>query len=73
MKQSALKKRANVSNNPEIIKLYKKQRNHVVNLSSKAKTEYFQKHMSHGVSSKNFWKFCKPFYSNKTTNLTTKL
>ena len=73
MKRSALKKRANVSNNPEIIKLYKKQRNHVVNLSSKAKTEYFQKHMSHGVSSKSFWKFCKPFFSNKTTNLTTKL
>ena len=30
MKRSALKKRANISNNPEIIKLYKKQRNYVV-------------------------------------------
>ena len=37
MKRSALKKRANVSNNPEIIKLYKKQRNYVVNLSRKVK------------------------------------
>ena len=35
MKRSALKKRANVSNKPEIIKLYKKQRNYVVNLSRK--------------------------------------
>ena len=36
-------------------------------------TECFQKHMSHGASSRNFWKFCKPFLSNKTINLTTKL
>ena len=48
MKRSALKKRANVSNNPEIIKLYKKQRNYVVNLSRKVKKEYFQKHMPNG-------------------------
>ena len=64
MKRSALKKRAIVSNNPEIIKLYKKQRNYVVNLRRKVKKKYFRKHMSHGASSKNFWKFCKPFISN---------
>ena len=73
MKRSALKKRANVSNNPEIIKLYKKQRNYVVNLSRKVKKEYFQKHMPHGASSKNFWKFCKPFFSNKTNNFDDKI
>ena len=37
LKRSSLKKRANISNNPEIIKLYKKQRNYVVNLSRKVK------------------------------------
>ena len=37
MKRSALKKRTNISNNPEIIILYKKQR--------KVKKEYFQRHM----------------------------
>ena len=73
MKKSALKKRANISNNPEIIKLYKKQRNYVVNLSRKVKKEYFQKHMPHGASSKNFWKFCKPFFSNKTNNFDDKI
>ena len=73
MKRSALKKRANISNNPEIIKLYKKQRNYVVNLSRKVKTEYFQKHMPHGASSKNFWKFFKPFFSNKTTSFNDKI
>ena len=72
MKRSALKKRANISNNLEIIKLYKKQRNYVVNISRTGKTEYFQKHMPHGASSKNFWKFCKPFFSNKTTNFDDK-
>ena len=73
MKRSALKKRANVSNNPEIIKLYKKQRNYVVNLSRKVKKEYFQKHMPHGASSKNFWKFSKPFFSNKANNFGDKI
>ena len=64
LKRSALKKRANISNNPEKIKLYKKQRNYVVDLSRKVKKEYFQKHMPHGAPSKNFRKFCKPFFSN---------
>ena len=73
MKRSTLKKRTNVSNNPEIIKLYKKQRNYVVNLSRKVKREYFQKHMAHGASFKNFWKFCKPFFSNKTNNFDDKI
>ena len=31
------------------------------------KTEYFQKHMPRDTSSINFWKFCKPFFSNKTS------
>ena len=73
MKRSALKKRANISNNPEIIKLYEKQRNYVVNLSRKVKKEYFQKHMPHVESSKNFWKFCKLFFSNKTNNFDDKI
>ena len=73
MKRSAFKKKVNVSNNPEIIKLYKKQRNYVVNLSRKVKEENFQKPMPHGASSKNFWKFCKPFFSNKTNNFDNKI
>ena len=73
MKRSALKKRANISNNPEMIKLYKKQKNYVVNLHRKVKTCYFQKHMPHSASSKNFWKFCKPFFSNKITNSDDKI
>ena len=63
MKRSASKKKVNISNNPEIIKLYIKQRN-VFNLSRKVRIEYFPKHIVHGASSTNFWKFCKPFFSN---------
>ena len=29
--------------------------------------------MPHGVSSKIFWKFYKPFFSNKTTNFDDKI
>ena len=29
--------------------------------------------MPHGESFKNFWKFCKPFFSNKTTNFDDKI
>ena len=29
--------------------------------------------MLHGPSSKNFWKFCKPFFSNQTTNFGDKI
>ena len=29
--------------------------------------------MPHGASSKNFWKFFKPFSSNKTTNFDNKI
>ena len=39
MKRSALKMRANISNNPEMVKLYEKQRNYVVNRTRKIKTE----------------------------------
>ena len=28
--------------------------------------------MPHGASSKNFWKFCKLFFSNKTTDFNKK-
>ena len=73
MKRPDLKKRANISNNPEIIKLYKKQRNYVVNLSRKVKQEYFQKHMPQGASSMNFWKVWNHYFQIKQQILTTKL
>ena len=72
MRRSALKKNADNLNDPLAIKLYKKQRNYVVNLSWKVKKDYFQKHIPHGSPSKNFWKFCKPFFTNQITNFDAK-
>ena len=73
MRRSALKKNANNLNDPLAIKLYKKQRNYIVNLSRKVKKDYFQKHMPHGSSSKNFWKFCIPFFTNQIKNFDDKI
>ena len=36
------------------LKLYEKQRNYIINLSKKVKTEYFQKYIARSASSKNF-------------------
>ena len=41
MQRSELQKKANNLNDPLARKLYKKQRNYVVNLSRKAKKDYF--------------------------------
>ena len=65
--------RGNISNNPEIIKLYKKQRNYAVNLSRKVKTDYFQKHIPHGASLKVFGNFTSHFFQIKQQILTIKL
>ena len=54
MQRPAVKKKANNLNDPLAIKLYKKQRNYVVNLGRKSKKDYFQKHMPQGSFSKTF-------------------
>ena len=71
--QSVLKNKANISNTPEIIKLYKKHKNYVVNLSRKVKTRYFQEHTPHSASSEYFWKFYKPFFPDKIKNFDDKI
>ena len=55
------------------IKLYKKEINYVASLSQKAKKDYSQKHMPHRSSSKNFWKFCKLFFTNQIANFDDKI
>ena len=53
--------------------MQKKQRNYVFNFGRKVKTEYFQKYIPRGTSSKNFRTFCKPFFTNKTRNFDDKI
>ena len=65
MRRSTLKKKADNLDDPLAIKLYIKQRNYVVNRGRKVKKDYFQKHMPHGSSSKNF--------TNQITNFGNKI
>ena len=65
MKWWALERRANISNKPETIKLYKQQRNYVVNLIRKVKREHYQKHMPHSASSKIFANFANHSFQIK--------
>ena len=68
MERSALKEKADGSNDSLETKSYEKQKCYLVNLSRKTKKDYMQKHTPHGSSSKNSWKFCKPLFTNKSTN-----
>ena len=64
MKKSRLKNNASRSNDPVDIANYKKQCNLVVSLNRKAKSKYFNE-VSNTESSRPFWEFCKPYFSNK--------
>lgn len=65
MVRSRLKNKANKTGNPHVLSLYRKQRNHVVNLNRKAKRQHFR---DLGTSS-DFWKSTKTLFSKKSQNL----
>ena len=64
MVRSKLKRRANISKSPEDRRRYCQQRNLVVKLNRQAKESYFKN--AEAVNGKNFWKVCKPFFSDKS-------
>ena len=68
MIRSRLKNIANKSKNPIDIAKFKRQRNLVANLNKQAKSQYFEK-LSVDCNSKPFWKACKPYFSNKNSNI----
>ena len=61
MKRSRLKNIANKTKNPEHVAAYKRQRNLVVNLNRQAKRSFLGQ-----AKQKDFWKICKPNFSDKT-------
>ena len=67
MIRSRLKNKANKSTNLIDIVKFKRQRNLATNLN-KAKLQYFEK-LSVDCNSKSFWKTCKPYSSNKNSNI----
>ena len=67
MTRSRLKNKANKSGKEEDLKAYKKQRNLVLKLNRKAKKNFLKSCISTNdkMKNKNFWKLCKPFFTEK--------
>ena len=65
MKRSNLKNIANKSGKIEDKKRYKIQRNVVTKLNKKLKKAYFKEKLPNGKDVKDFWNFCKPYFTNK--------
>ena len=68
MKRTRLKNKANKSKLPGDILLFKKQRNLVVSLNKKEKKTHFSNIQPTGKTCKDFWGFCKPYFSDKAGN-----
>ena len=64
MKKSRLKNKANKTRKAVVIFNYKKQGNLVVKINNECKREYFAK-LNVKITTKLFWKTCKPYFSNK--------
>ena len=67
MTRSRIKNKANKSGKEEDLKAYKKQRNLVLKLNRKAKKNFLKSCISTNdkMKNKNFWKLCKPFFTEK--------
>ena len=72
MKRSRLKNIANLSNNPEDMVNYRRQRNLVVNMNRKAKKSLFDS-VSDNTKDKSFWSICKPLFSDKSNAMGEKI
>ena len=64
MKRSRLKNKANKSGKEEDKRLYNIQRNKVSKLNNKLKKAYFKENLPKGNNVKDFWNFCKPYFTN---------
>ena len=62
MKRSRLKNKANKSGIEEEKRLYNIQRNKVSKLNKRKKT-YFKEKLPKGNNVKDFWNYCKPYFS----------
>ena len=65
MKRSNLKNIANKSGKSEDKKRYKIQRNVVTKLNKKLNKAYFKEKLPKRKDVKDFWNFCKSYFTNK--------
>ena len=68
MTRSRLKNTYNKSKNLKDLDAFKRQRNRVVAMNRKQKKSYFENlSVEKRNNSNDFWSYCKPFFSNKST------
>ena len=65
MKRSNLKNITNKSGKIEGKKCYEIQQNVVTKLNKKLRKAYFKEKLPKGKDVKDFWDFCKPYFTNK--------
>ena len=65
MKRSRLENKANKSGKEDDKRLYKIQRNKVTKLNNKLKKTYFKQKLPKGNNVKDFWNYCKSYFTNK--------
>ena len=65
MKRSRIKNKANKSGKEEDKRLYNIQRNKISKLYYKLKKTYFKEKLPKGNNAKDFWNYCKPYFTNK--------
>ena len=65
MNRSILKNKANKSGKEEHKRLYNIQQNKVSKLNNKLKKIYFKEKLPKGNKVKDFWNYCKPYFTNK--------
>ena len=73
MIRSRLKRIAERNKTPDSIRLFKQQRNYVVNLNRNIKRKYFSKIDISTNENNSLWKICKPFLSDKSGNLNERI
>ena len=65
MKRSRLKNKANKSGKEEDKRLYNIQRNKISKLNNKLKKTCFKEKFPKGKNVKDFWNYCKPYFTKK--------
>ena len=65
MKKSRLKNKAKKLGKEEDKRLYNIQRNKISKLNDKHKKIYFKEKLPKGNNVKDFWNYCKPYFTNK--------
>lgn len=65
MIRSQLRNKANKTGKTSDFLKYKKQRNKITKINNKKKKEFLKLNKPKGTKCKDFWSYCRPYFSNK--------